>query len=288
MASTACSAVADQAEYDSDQARLLQAWRHEFLHVAMMSAFVTMGCTAAAGQDNGNGLLAMEANLPDEPAIERAIRHGILAISSRYNPAFFAAQEAYSECSRAVALFKTTKKLANQDSGGALTMIKRLELSKAWRGASRCCLTALQVFDHNGLLRQTPFAEASIEQQCPLRLMQLLRAASAGETLESSGLDNSRDQLPSWVQRRRWQRKDVALACIIESKGGYVTATIRNASLGGALIGGVPLLLRGARLVVTMKDAGKLHASVMWCRDGLAGIKFDEQLDFDHPLLAST
>jgi PilZ domain len=121
-----------------------------------------------------------------------------------------------------------------------------------------------------------------------LRLMQLLRAASAGETLSSSGLDSSRDQLPSWVQRRRWQRKDVALACTIETKGGYVSATIRNVSLGGALIYGVAPLLRGTCLVVTTKEAGKLHASVMWCRDGSAGIKFDEQLDFDHPLLTST
>ena len=285
MASAATAYARDQAAYDHDQTRLVQAWRHEFLHVSMMAAFVTMACTAAAGQPEPRGLQSVEANLPDEPAIDRAIRHGLLAISSRYNPAFFAAQEAYLQCNHAVRLFKEILVIATLDLEAQPSLAAYVRLADAWRATSRSCLVALEVFDHNGLLRQIPAPGTSLDSQCPLRLMQLLRAASAGETLASSGLEGRRGQLPAWVQRRRWGRQNIGLKCTIEIKGDCFDASIRNVSLGGALLDGMPPQPRGTRLVIAAQEGWMFHASVIWCRGESTGVKFDEQLPYNHPLI---
>jgi PilZ domain len=285
MARSAVAHAENHDEYERDQARLVQAWRHEFLHVAMMSAFVTMGCNAIANHDKLSGLSLLENNLPAEPAIDRAIHHGLLAISSRYNPAFFAAQEAYLKCTEAIAIFKEIRCLSMQDSDVLANDTSLEQLRAAWQETSRACLVALQVFDHNGLVRQSPSATTSLDNQCPMRLMQLLRAASAGETLASSGLELSRGQLPSWVQRRRWDRHNVAIACTIETRGSQLNARIRNISLGGALLESVSVLPRGARLKISAADGWMFHACVIWWRDRSAGIKFDEQLSHTHPLI---
>ena len=287
MALPAIALARDDEEFERDQLRLVHAWRHEFLHTAMMSAFVTMACNAVAGSSDAAGLVAIASNLPQEPAIDRAIHHGHLGFSSRYNPAFFAAQEAYMKCSDAIAIFRDVSVL----DGAHIDRFKKsaalAQLANVWRQTSHACLKALEVFDHNGLLRQPPVEATSLDSQCPMRLMQLLRAASAGETLASSGLEQSRGQLPSWVQRRRWDRYNVAIACTIETRGGYFEARIRNISLGGALLENMPLLPRGTRLKVSAMDGWLFHASVIWWRERCAGIKFDEQLQPTHPLIAA-
>ena len=64
-------------------------------------------------------------------------------------------------------------------------------------------------------------------------------------------------------------------------------ATIRNISLGGALLDNMPALLRGTPLEITTEDSRALRASVMWARDGALGVKFDEQLLYNDPLIAN-
>jgi hypothetical protein len=59
---------------DIGDTRLQKVWSHEFLHVAMMTAFATMGCNRLAAKGSPAGMAAVEGNIPDEPAVHRAIR----------------------------------------------------------------------------------------------------------------------------------------------------------------------------------------------------------------------
>jgi hypothetical protein len=268
----------------SEQMRLVEAWRHEFLHVAMMTAFVTMNCAAARHNPTAAELAEIESAVPADPAIDRAIRQRHFEISSRYAPALCAAQAAYENLATAVAALTAAASQARGTEAAALP-VGFVVVSQYWRDTARAFLQAMTVFDHNGLLSLNPASGSALNSQCPMRLMQLLRAASAGETLASSGIGAASGELPQWVQRRRWDRRDVNLQCSVESKGAFFIAAIRNISFGGALLDGVLALPRGTSLTLTVPGGRRITASVMWCRDRAMGIKFDPELLPDDPLL---
>lgn len=285
MTQAASAHTAEHLPLNRDQTRLVEAWRHEFLHVAMMAAFVTMKSTAAGAKPSAEDLTAIDANLPAEPAIDRAIRHGHLEISSRYSPALFAAKAAYEQLESSVAAFSAFQSPQRNSLTSYGPPMSFVEVRETWRAAARLFLQAMTVFDHNGLLHLNPGSGSALNVQCPLRLMQLLRAASSGETLNSSGIGQSPGQLPDWVQRRRWDRRDVNMQCSVEAKGAFFIAAIRNISLGGALLDGVLALPRGTGVVITVARGRRLKASVMWTRDRSMGVKFDAQLMMHDPLL---
>jgi PilZ domain len=277
MPQTLSAYAACQDQADQDQTRLIEAWRHEFLHVAMMTAFVTMHSADARDNPTAAELEGIESTVPADPAIDRAVRQGHLEISSRYAPALFAAQSAYDNLYTATA----TLAVAAAQARGAATAVPPVAfvvVRQHWRSTSRSFLQAMSVFDHNGLLHLNPDSGSALKTQCPMRLMQLLRAASAGETIVSSGVGAAAGQLPEWVQRRRWDRRDVNLQCSVDSKGGFFIASIRNISHGGALLDGVLALPRGTSLRLTVGGGRRLNASVMWHRDQTMGIKFDAEL----------
>ncbi len=268
--------------------RLIEAWRHEFLHVAMMSAFVAMGCNAIGRETSEDSLGSIEANVPEEPAIYRAIRQGLLDIQPQYSPAMLAAQAAYDELSHAIDILKAARAQLSGRLSASAQEAAHTRLAKAWQRACRLFLAAVEVFEQSGLLREVQASKQSLQSQCPRRLMQLLRAASAGETLAASGLaQETSGALPDWVQRRRWDRRNFNMKCRVAFKGRVHLATIRNISLGGALLDNMPALLRGTPLEITTEDSRALRASVMWARDGALGVKFDEQLLYNDPLIAN-
>ena len=281
----------DNGMRDSGDARLIEAWRHEFLHVAMMSAFVTMRCNALGPNSGGDALELVESNVPEEPAVYRAIRQGLLDVQPMYSAALFAAQTAYEALTNAIGVLKSVRAQSSGRLSAVVPGVSNARLAEAWRAASNAFLCAVEVFERTGLLPDVARADRSVKVQCPRRLMQLLRAAGAGETLEQSGLAPKSsallpaDTLPDWAQRRRWDRLHFNMKCSVAAKGSSCPATIRNISLGGALLDGAPTLARGSRIVISTGTGRRLAASVMWSRDSMLGVKFDDQLLHNDPLI---
>ncbi len=87
--------------------------------------------------------------------------------------------------------------------------------------------------------------------------------------------------------RRRWHRRQLNLDCMIEANGKCFGAAIRNISEGGALLDGTPAMLRGTKLRLTIPAGQEIEACVIWHAEGATGVKFDEQLQSDDPLLAT-
>lgn len=264
-----------------EENRLIEAWRHEFMHVAMMTAFVTMGCNGLGDHASRTAIAAVEANLPETPAVYRAIHQGLLDIPSRYDPAFAAVTAAHDQLSISLAAFR---KASSQQL--PWTPEISVQLAEIWRATCRSFSGALDIFDSFGLLRAGFESGTTLNAQCPMRLMQLLRAAYAGESLASSGVACAvDDQLPDWVQRRRWDRRAVNMICRLESRGGVVQVVMQNISMGGALLDGAPMLIRGARVVITTDTGRVLRAIAMWSRGRSAGVKFEDQLLYNDPLI---
>jgi hypothetical protein len=163
------------------------------------------------------------------------------------------------------------------------------ELVSHWQRAATSLHRALDVFDDSGLLRSHSAPGTSLDVQCPLRIRQLLTTAANGETLVSSGLVAARrGDLPEWVERRRWDRQNFNMKCVVTVRGNAYEATIRNISLGGALLAGMPSLMRMTPLTIETETGRRLQASVMWSRDQSLGVKFDQQLHYDDPLFDAT
>jgi hypothetical protein len=272
-------------EFDSDQLRLVEAWRHEFLHVGMMTAFVTMSYVEAVRRGSESRLDEVEAQLPDEPAIDRAIRQGLFEIAPQFDTVLQAAKVAYDDLYAAMALFTAAQERARRDYCGDKVLVWSTVVSELWRTASASFVKALGIFEHNGLLHLANSAHPRLGSQSPTRVVELLRAARAGQTLTSIGANAMPRNSSDWGQRRRWERRDFNMKCGVEVKGVYFSALIRNVSLGGALLDGVPELPRGTRISITAEGGRKLHAAVMWCRNKTAGVKFDVQLHFNDPLV---
>ena len=95
MNRTVRQAAQPAPDFASGDARLVEAWRHEFLHVAMMSAFVAMGCNNLVRDASGAAIVAIDGNLPEEPAVYRAIRQGLLELPDHFEAPMLAAQAAY-------------------------------------------------------------------------------------------------------------------------------------------------------------------------------------------------
>ena len=269
MMSVASRNAIVQPHIDRDQARLIEAWRHEFLHVAMMTAFVTMGCTAATEQDVAAALANAETHVPAGPAIHRAVRQGLLHISTRFDPAYFAAQDGYDRLDIAISALRAARTEA--ESG---RIVDAARLSLLWRETSQSLANVLDVFDRNGLLPGFELPDTSLDVQCPRKVLKLLRVAARGETMSSLRTGAPDGTLPGRVQRRRWNRRNVNLPCSVETRGRFVEASIRNIAQSGALLDGVVELPRGTQLVVTTGDGRKLPASVIWCHARAVGIRF--------------
>ncbi len=269
---------------DGADLRLIKAWSHEFLHVAMMSAFVALGCNAMKRDQRARLLVEIDANLPEEAAIHRAIRQGLLTLPTRYAAAQFIVQDAYLLVTTAIDAFHAV--YAKPANGSAITQSDIDDVAAAWQRAAQELNHALTIIDKGGLLGAQSGTSASLPLQGPERIGQLLTIAASGETLASTGISvSSKGEMPTWVERRRWERQDSDMACTIEVNGSLLDARIRNVSLGGALIDGVAQLARLTPVVVKTETGRTLRATVMWWRDQSVGVKFDQQLMYNDALI---
>ena len=142
--------------------------------------------------------------------------------------------------------------------------------------------------DKSGLLQHGDTVTTH-NNQGPERVGQLLALAISGETLSSGGMQVSdKGEMPNWAEHRRWERQESNMSCIVTAHRDRRAAIIRNVSLGGALVDNMPPLARMTAVTIEMANGRVLTAKVMWSRDNSIGVKFDQQLQYNDPPIAST
>lgn len=135
----------------------------------------------------------------------------------------------------------------------------------------------------NALEKITSIALTSYYMRNMVLLRGLLRDVAGGA---SPLIDrNGRIFLPELPQRRAPVRKLVNLPCVVECKGKESRAVVSNVNAGGFGLIGAPNL--SPRSVVVIEVAGRcLSGTAVWVSGTSAGIKFDQILKDDDPLLA--
>lgn len=135
----------------------------------------------------------------------------------------------------------------------------------------------------NALEKITSVALSTYFMRNMVLLRGLLRDVGAGASplIDRDG----RIFLPELPQRRAPLRKTVNLACVVECKGKETKATVSNINAGGVGVVGVPGL--SPRSVVVVEVAGRCFSgTAVWVSGTSAGVKFDQPLKEDDPLLA--
>lgn len=268
--------------------RLPAVWGHELLHVAMMSAQVTLGCNKLALRESAAGMAVLDPNIPDEPAVHRAIEQDLLALPADMLALQETTQRAYEALSMAIANFRQLQSVplasvVAEDVQG---------LAARWREASELLLVAVEHFDAKGLLRSNQSTPYALDRRCPLHIRHLLLDAIAGKVSEGGTVSvtgsthrHGHFRGRSSLQRRRWDRRSLQIPIRANVKGKSFQATLRNISIGGALIDGIPFMMRGTPMQLTLDNGRTLDAAIMWARDNTVGVKFMQQLMLDDPLL---
>lgn len=75
------------------------------------------------------------------------------------------------------------------------------------------------------------------------------------------------------------------MSCVVAHLNERRPAIIRNVSLGGALVDNMPSLARLTPVRIEMANGRVLTAKVMWSRNNSIGVKFDQQLPYNDPLI---
>lgn len=270
-----------------DDVRLLTSWSHEFLHVAMMSAFVSLGCNCMKREQTLRLLPQIAGNIPDDPAVHRALRNGLLSMPTRYAAAQYVVQDAYTQVAAATMMFEAID--ASHDAGEVLSATAIIELAEAWQRAAQELDHALNLMDKSGLLQPHGDKITTLPIQGPDRISQLLAVAISGETLASGGMQVSeKGEMPNWAERRRWERQESNISCIVTVLCERRAAIVRNVSLGGALVDNMPTLARMTPVTIEIPNGRVLTAKVMWSRDNSIGVKFDTQLQYNDPLVVNS
>jgi len=135
----------------------------------------------------------------------------------------------------------------------------------------------------NALEKVTSAALTSYFMRNMVLLRGLLRdvAAGASPLIDRDG----RIFLPDLPQRRPPLRKPMSQPCIVECKGREMKAALTNISAGGAGVAGVENI--APRSVVVLEIGGRCFSgTAVWVSGASAGIKFDQPLKDEDPLLA--
>lgn len=271
----------------SDQARLVDAWRHEIMHVAMKSAFVTMGCNAMIADRCYSNFPAILGHLPEESSIHRAVSQGLLELPPHFRGALNSVQDAYEKLGAASAAFCSASAELQLNRDGSVFPASITDLAHSWRSVCALFVDALSECHRVGAIELGGLENDALSGEWHRRLDSILRDAASGETTARRGLAGPLGELPSCVQRRRWKRIEANIRATVVVGGSNFAATIRNISMGGALLQGLYGLRRGTMLLISTADRRSLRGTVAWASGASAGIKFDQALSHNDPLLAA-
>ena len=84
---------------------------------------------------------------------------------------------------------------------------------------------------------------------------------------------------PESEQKARAPRQKLMWECQLYWTRGAVPARLRNISTEGAMIDSSKDVPVGTEVMLALKSAGTLSATVKWCRSGQVGLKFEREFD---------
>ena len=164
---------------------------------------------------------------------------------------------------------------------GRAVVLHRAELGRTWRGVCAQAIFAITEID-NEVGR---FVNELYSQSLPT-LVGLLEEARDGNRpcLDPSG----KPFVPALAQRRRSPRRMMLQECMLQVRRRTIRAMVRDVATGGLGLSKVGSDIgRNDIVVIEMFNGRRLTGSVMWAKDGLAGVKFATPLGLNDPLIAA-
>ncbi len=165
-------------------------------------------------------------------------------------------------------------------SSGAQMMEDPAELeyvTDAWQ--SLCGHAICIIYELEGLiLAQKAVSRPSNTQE----VVALLQAARDGSVPCMLG---DRIMVPGWAERRKHERLSTNQNAVLRTAAGEEPVRISNISRGGLCIAGVPNIKIGQPVSIVLAQGRLLAGHVRWAHNGSAGVKFDQILAENDPLL---
>lgn len=274
---------ANALHFSDEELILVAAWRHEVFHIALTTAFATLSLNSMVDNSSPECAVLTEIMAPNEAAINRAITQGLLDMPLMLSDVFQSVGMAYEKLNLAIDLFSTFT-CGRQDLFLTLGDVKN-----SWQSACQQFQVTIGRFEKRGLV-EVPLQHTS-EYSTPQIwiLSKLLQAGMAGETIDSANIDlkQSLDVPTANNKRRRWDRRNIELGCLVSAVGHSQRAYMRNVSVGGALLDGIDCFARGVKILISTDGDRNFEASVVWATDGRTGVKFHIPLSISDPLLSN-
>ncbi len=161
------------------------------------------------------------------------------------------------------------------------SVVHRQNLTSAWRQVCQDTMASLQEFEvflGDGL--------PDIYKLNHKVLTGLLKRAAHG-TRPCIDAINGSLVIPQLPQQRRWPRLSVLQTCRLTIAGETREAFVRDVCVGGIGLDRVPPLECGTVLKVDIESGRTLIGTVVWSRNGSAGMKFVKPLLPADPLIRS-
>ncbi len=266
--------AATSQQIASAQARLLSALLGE---VEAMSVFVAVSASIANALQSrcitGVDIRALDAYLPPDPLIYNAAALDLID-SDQDGNIVAAAQLLYAR----IALARRQSLAAIRDNGSGLSDAQRDTMADAWQ---RACGAALAL--GTALRASLAHCPSEANRVRPHRVVDLLRWAQRGE--HPCVQQDGSIVIPGWAERRRVCRQSIAIPARLERTGQPVEVRVRDISLGGLGMTGISGAVRGEPAAIVFPCGRRLTGTVAWTAADRAGLKLDEPLSVNDPLL---
>ena len=267
----------DAERQDPQISRILQA---VLVEIEQAGVFTAVSMSIASALLVRNGVKISPSHLqsygPAKAQIFPAVAAPLLSSNlglSNLGPV----QDYYARLEFAQRLSQTVLALeASVPAASRLNEVEKLE--DAWRYVCRASLTASSVI-------RSCLAELGAEAP-PVANRAAAALLSAAERGDRPCVDPAGNvTVPGWAENRRAKRVSVSRQATIYYRGAKQAVVVDNVSATGlglkGLEGGIP-----GRMISIVLDSGEsLSGMIMWSRGTAAGIKLDEQLSEDHPIL---
>ena len=92
-------------------------------------------------------------------------------------------------------------------------------------------------------------------------------------------------KIPFWAERRASQRRETNLQAFFTVGDSLQRASVIDASRNGLCVLGLQAIWVGARIYLLVAPGRSIGGTIVWCKDGKAGIELDGDLPEDSQLL---
>jgi hypothetical protein len=267
----------DAEPHDPQISRILQAVLVEIEQAGVFTA-VSMSIASALLVRNGVAINPwhLQSYGPAKAQIYPAIAARLL--SSNLGMSNLApVQDYYARLEFAQRLSQTVLGLdASVPAASRLNEIEKLEDS--WRYVCRASMNASAVI-------RSCLAELGVDAP-PVANRAAASLLSAAERGDRPCIDATGNvTVPGWAENRRSKRVTVSRQATTYYRGAKQAVIVDNASTTGIGLKGLEGGITGRMISIVLDSGENLSGMIMWCRGTAAGIKLDEQLSEDHPIL---